>query len=772
MKSPVELLKTLPRNEGRRMRLSLVTYLCGDVGQMPVGSLLLAEFARQRNWEVEVLDLPNIEDEEEFARRLSSRAMVGFSTICSSFHRSIRIAHAVKRRCRDTTVVMGGPQVTATAQITMERCQQVDMVFTGEAETGWQAFLDGVNLDQVPGLYYRNNNDVTNTPAAPLIEDLNSLPMPAYDLYPASRAGFAVPIEAGRGCPFRCTYCTTSTFFARRFRSKSPARVLAEMDRVNDLYGSTFFDFIQDTFSTSNKVLRSFCEAVTHHPRRYSWHVSARADHVDRDMATLLHSAGCRGIYYGLETGSQRMQRLIKKGLKVNKAVENIRTACKIGLSATVSFIFGFPEETPTDLDDTLRVYGELVADGDKSIQIHILSPLKNSELELAAKDLIFDGMATDFNETQHIRSAQDIDFFRSNKELFPHFFYFKNNNIPRDRCLFIFYVIRICSIIFINFLTYAFRWHSEEIRQLLITSTIPEEMKKDLFFPSPLNVWTDRVYKVIKEFPTKVKDHRLLDILNYDHAFGAAGTFNDTTPRIVSLPREFAGTSLGVRLPNVPEDWSETVLYQIRRRNGQTEVSPMASEPVIKKRIRDICTNCAECCLDCSGLLCGKDEWKVISDELVRRGKTAPMTVPAGWPNLVLAGSPRYLACDLEGRLSLHASRHAAARAANEGSVRLACSHLTLSEHGFFCDIHSIRPTGCVAYPFILVAQQSTISDTPIWSITLRMVDSHRAGRCRLAQELVADARLREAFTDTLAHQGANNESAFALAMLNHAAS
>ena len=134
-------------------------------------------------------------------------------------------------------LLLGGPQASLTAQASLAAFPFVDAIFQGEAETSWREFIrqsqrGTVRWQEIPGIAWRNGADVHLNCPAPLIEDLDTLPEPALDLYAFSRCASVTPIEIGRGCPFACTFCTASPFFRRRFRLKPIARILQEMDAI------------------------------------------------------------------------------------------------------------------------------------------------------------------------------------------------------------------------------------------------------------------------------------------------------------------------------------------------------------------------------------------------------------------------------------------------------------------------------------------------------------------------------------------------------------
>ena len=140
--------------------------------------------------------------------------------------------------------------------------------------------------------------------------------MPAYDLYPHIKDCIYAPLEAGRGCPFACSFCSTNDFFRRRFRLKSPEVLVGQMRRMKERYGIQTFDLVHDMFTVDRKKVVAFCEVVESSGHKFHWNCSARTDCIDDGLISHMARAGCIGVFFGIDTGSERMQKVINKGLK------------------------------------------------------------------------------------------------------------------------------------------------------------------------------------------------------------------------------------------------------------------------------------------------------------------------------------------------------------------------------------------------------------------------------------------------------------------------
>jgi len=354
---------------------------------------------------------------------------VGFTTLGCSFLFAINVAAALHQSDPDLPILLGGPHATMLDRRSLELYRQFDIVVRHEAELALPELLNKIetrDFGHIPGVTWRGaGGAIRATPGSPKVDDLDSLPLPLYEKYPVAELGLdMMRIEAGRGCPFECTFCSTATFFQRTYRLKSPERLLAEMDRLNARYGVTEFKLDHDLFTVNKAKVAAFCEAVQ--DRDYQWRVSARTDCVDPPLLEQMAAAGCIGLYFGIESGSTRLQRTAKKRLKLDSVAPILDTAQSLGIEATVSFITGFPDESAADHDDTLDMLGRCFQrPSDECLpQLHLLQPEPGTALMERYKDrLTFDGRTTKFNA--RVLRAGDRDLIAAAPDMFSTYYYY-----------------------------------------------------------------------------------------------------------------------------------------------------------------------------------------------------------------------------------------------------------------------------------------------------------------------------------------------------------
>lgn len=372
----------------------------------------------------------------DLASRILAREpeLVGFSTLCSSYHIALRLAEAIKRASPATPVVFGGPQASVVAEMTLQSFPWVDLILRGEADLTLPLLIAeieaGAGRYATPGLAWRDGGGIRLNPAAQLIADLDSLPMPLYRLQPGG-PGKAAVIDAGRGCPFRCTFCSTSGYWERRYRLKSIDRIVHEASELNRIYGTASFSFLHDLFTLDKARIRSFCRRLIVERRQWEWSCSARVDCIDAELLTLMAEAGCQGIFYGVETGSARMQKVIRKNLKLEKALAIIDATVAAGINPTVSFITGFPAETEEDVAQTFRFIQELLGKPRVAVQLHLLGPeAGTADFELYRSSMKWDGYYSDITGTSY--RLLEPEWFQRWPEMFASYFYYESPELPR----------------------------------------------------------------------------------------------------------------------------------------------------------------------------------------------------------------------------------------------------------------------------------------------------------------------------------------------------
>lgn len=303
---------------------------------------------------------------------------VSFYTLWPYYHISLRIANEIKRLNKEIIVVFGGPQSSATAEETMRTFPSVDFVCTGEGEHTVVPFFSEIlrnhsqDLSSIPGLCYRQGEDIIRNTQEITLCNLNELPHWSEQLISwdprdeedLCKPYYYLPIDAGRGCPYNCTFCSTSNFLRRTYRLKSADKIIEDILYYRNKYGITSFSFSHDAFTSNKKLVVEVCDRIIDENINITWSCSTRIDCLTEDLVHKMVQAGLREIKVGIETGSPRMQKVINKRLNLDYAKKMIGILKENGLAVLIYFMYGFPEETEEDLNQTLEMLLDFLDQG------------------------------------------------------------------------------------------------------------------------------------------------------------------------------------------------------------------------------------------------------------------------------------------------------------------------------------------------------------------------------------------------------------------------
>ena len=410
---------------------------------IPLGLVSLATILRRDGFDVEILDINRIASEYSYAgvaEAIIARdpSIVGFSTMCGGYPATVRLARRCKALKPEVRIIFGGPQATATDERSIEAFPFIDVIARGECELSITPLVRALAHDEpltgIPGVTFRQGGALVRTPCLPPVADLDSLPQANYELYPHLGSVEDLPVEVGRGCPFACTFCSTKSFWRRNHRLRSANSLLATIRELHSRHHKRLFQLQHDHFTVSRHKVLELCDALVRDKLSIRWRCSARVDGLDQELLSRMAVAGCSGIFLGIETGSQRMQGLIRKRLDLGRVVETCREIAAAGMSFVASFILGFPEETMDDLIQTVLLMTELrfAGNSDEMIQLHLLSPVPGSELhESHGTRLLWDDYLSDISLA--VMTTEDEELVRRYPDIFSAFYHYDNRSMDRS---------------------------------------------------------------------------------------------------------------------------------------------------------------------------------------------------------------------------------------------------------------------------------------------------------------------------------------------------
>ena len=326
---------------------------------------------------VVVLDLSH-----HFARKEAALAaaiskhqpdMVGISVYSSLVRECGEIA-VIVRRYTNAVIVAGGPAISCDGETFLRENPVVDFGIHNEGEAPLSLlvqsfFSNRFDPHAVPNLLWRDGAQIQRSATPVVFSNIEKLPWPdfsCFDLSLYSRWGKRYPMVTSRGCPYHCTYCSCPVVTGRKFRARSPESVLAEM-RFAYSFGVREFAFQDDAVNIDINRLKRICRVILAEGWKIRWSASSgiRANRacIDQELFALMRHTGCTWVVFGLESGSPKVLRDIRKGV----TVDEVRAACSMarnaGMSCVVNLMIGHPTETTADAELTLDTQRSLDAD-------------------------------------------------------------------------------------------------------------------------------------------------------------------------------------------------------------------------------------------------------------------------------------------------------------------------------------------------------------------------------------------------------------------------
>jgi anaerobic magnesium-protoporphyrin IX monomethyl ester cyclase len=344
-----------------------------------LGLAYLGAVALKNGHNVKIIDCTlGLEEKEilKMAQEFNPR-IIGITTTTPTFKNAGYIASILRDVLPNTILICGGAHPTACPENSINT-NLFDFLVLGEGEETFIELISYIEDKQfaspehIRGIAFKQNDKVVITAKRPRIENLDSLPFPARHLLfplhlyrptPASyrRLPLAV-IMTSRGCPTYCVFCDRAVF-GEKFRQRSVANVMAEVEEVVFKYGAKEVRFFDDTFTLNPLFVESLCKEMSRIQPRIPWTCLTRVTSVNYGMLKLMHEAGCWQVLFGLESGEEFILEKLGKDNTVKKNREAVLWAREARLSVRADFLVGSPWETKKSLKKTAEFAKSLPID-------------------------------------------------------------------------------------------------------------------------------------------------------------------------------------------------------------------------------------------------------------------------------------------------------------------------------------------------------------------------------------------------------------------------
>jgi anaerobic magnesium-protoporphyrin IX monomethyl ester cyclase len=407
----------------------------------PYGLLYLAAVLEEKGYTVDVRDYQIYEcpDSWEYSNFLEflkgSSSIIGATTYSFNLPFLMKAFTELKKVDPEKTILLGGIGATGVHTALMNNFSCIDVVVRGEAEKTLPQLLTalekGTPLDTVCGITYRNSkSNVVATPPQSRIKNLDDLPHPAFQKIDFSK--YLVPnIMYSRGCPFDCLFCDIAPYWDRKNSRKSLSHFLEEIKILREEYNQKRIAIVDDTFVLNKKMVLEFCESLKRENLDIEWGCYGRVDLMDELMIDEMAKAGCKKIYYGIESGNNQILEKMKKGFTIEQALKTIDISLTYFDVVQTSFVWGFPFETVDQFHDTFFTIVHLAMKG-VAVKAVLLTPFPLSQLYQQYKNTLT------FSETLcpslYLAGFHDkpeiIALIKEYKDVFPSFYYYNMGDV------------------------------------------------------------------------------------------------------------------------------------------------------------------------------------------------------------------------------------------------------------------------------------------------------------------------------------------------------
>lgn len=408
----------------------------------PIGLMYVAAALEKAGFEVQMLDNYLMKKPVDEVKQLVSKLnpqIVGITCGSATYSRCIETTKAIKETLPNCRIVVGGWHASYVPDSLLDN-PEIDYVIMGEGERAITQLATCITAGNesaamtVPGVACKRQGvNIKNPPR--FIENMDDIPYPARHLLPLELYDRTVEylnvkpadvMSISRGCVYNCGFCETKKLWGNICRAFSPQRVIGEIKDLQGKYGTKGIYFINDNFTLRKKETIELCTLMIENRLDLEWVCDTRVDLVNQEILEVMSKAGCKTIWFGVESGSQRVLQRIGRNTTLEQ-IENAFKLCrKNGIQTACSFMLGVPDETLKEMEASLKFAKKL--DPDWCIfNIFIANPdsrLYQEVLDSGNYDKLDDFLLSvktkewDYNSLLAVQRRFFIDFHRSPRQI------------------------------------------------------------------------------------------------------------------------------------------------------------------------------------------------------------------------------------------------------------------------------------------------------------------------------------------------------------------
>lgn len=420
--------------------------LSKEVG-IPVGPLLVVSTLRKANIKTSFIDYQTVDVREPISIDTLLRFLGNSAPIltigCYGDLLPLVVlgAKVLKEKDPSKKIILGAHGPTAVADQLLAAFPFIDIVVKGEAEETMKELIEKMinrqAIDEVQGISFRKHGKIKSTSCRPRIKNLSSL-LPDYSAVSLRKYSLAY-ISTARGCPFKCAFCAASPFWQHFTTNREIKDVINEIGVLYHRYKFRNFKITDDTFTLNKNRVLDFCRRFKKQFPEARWGCYGRINLIDEEMVAAMADSGCESIYYGIESGSDKILRKASKQFTVEEAESKIKMSSKY-LTSWLGFIWGFPFENFSDFLETIGFIKRL-KDYSQNIKTHLymLVPTPSSRLyaEYGASIKFNPNLPTDSEwlntqEANPETKKKILQLVQGYPRVFPNYYYFPTSNLNK----------------------------------------------------------------------------------------------------------------------------------------------------------------------------------------------------------------------------------------------------------------------------------------------------------------------------------------------------
>jgi len=412
----------------------------------PLGLASIAAYLLENNITVKIIDCnvvsPYVDEfEKYFIKNFSDKykqiSVIAITAMTCTIKKAYKIASICRKYYSDSLIVFGGVHPTFCYEEVLSN-PDIDIVVIGEGEITLSEIIKKVDRHKINGIAYRSDNEkdgytIVKTPARERIQNLDTLPIPAYHLLPIqhyipAKGSYkrlpAMSMITSRGCPGKCTFCSKT--LGNRLVFQSAERIFKEINYLINNYGIRQILFYDDTFTVWKENVQNLCQMLIDNKVDLTWTCFARVDYVDPELLKLMQKAGCHQIMYGVENINEVVLKNINKKIDINQIKNAVKWTKSAGIECRLAFMVGNLGDTREIIQENINFAIELDPD---LIIVNITTPFPGTQMFQWAKerDLILTYNWDDYDLSRQIMKLPNMsveETYQLYKLMYKKFYY------------------------------------------------------------------------------------------------------------------------------------------------------------------------------------------------------------------------------------------------------------------------------------------------------------------------------------------------------------